>query len=99
MTPLDTLPARSYDENTMNGRAVLREVLDEAPGSIRELAAEAGVSDFLLRAIRDDERNLTERTRSAVVTALRRWSDETADLADALEAADLEPSGREDDDG
>lgn len=92
---LDTLPARSYVENTMNGRDALEDAMEETPGSIRELAAEAGVSDFLLRAIRDGDRRLTEETRAMVVAALRRWSERTDDLADALEAAELEPRGGE----
>lgn len=70
---------------------MLREVLQRAPGSIRELARAAGVDVTLLTKVRDGDRRLTPATREKVVGALRRWSETTVELADRLEASDLEP--------
>lgn len=80
-------------------RAVLRTILDEAPGSIRELAREAGISHPLLVAIRDGERRLTPETRDAVAAALRRWAERCEGLAEALEAAETRTSDGEETDG
>lgn len=80
----------------MKATNVLSQALDEAPGSIRELAREAGVSKSLLLAIRDGRRRLTGETRAKVVAALRRWEATTGDLADALETADLDRPGGND---
>lgn len=80
----------------MKARDVLSGALNEAPGSIRELSRAAGVSKTLLLAIRDGRRRLTGETRDKVVAALRRWSNTTRDLADALETADLNRSGGND---
>lgn len=63
----------------------LRRVLEEAPGSVRALAEEAGLSDTLLLLVRDGERRLTPRTRQALVSALRRWGERCHELADLLE--------------
>lgn len=82
---------RDHYGNVERTSAVLRRVLDESPGSIRELAREAGVSHALLLAVRDGQRRLTPETREAVVTALQRWAERCEDLAEALEAADLTP--------
>lgn len=67
------------------GEAILRRVLEEAPGSIRELAREAGVSHVLLLGIRDGRRRLTPETRDAVAGALRGWAGRLEELADELE--------------
>lgn len=75
------------------GRDVLREILQRAPGSIRELARAAGVDVRLLTMIRDGDRRLTAATREKVTAALRRWSETTGELADRLEASDIEPGG------
>lgn len=75
------------------GRDVLREILDAAPGSIRELARASGVHVTLLTKARDGERRLTTATRERLVQALRRWSDTCDRLADRLEASDLEQEG------
>lgn len=64
---------------------MIRRVLEEAPGSIRELAREAGVSHSLLVAIRDGQRRLTPATREALATALRRWSERLEALAEQME--------------
>lgn len=71
--------------------AALRQALDTTPGSIRELARAAGVSETLLRLARDGERRLTPETREKVVEALRAWETECGEAADALETADLDP--------
>lgn len=63
------------------------DALRRAPGSIRELAEAAGVTDAALRQARDGEINLTDELVRGVVKALRRWSATTAKLADRLEAA------------
>lgn len=64
---------------------VFQRVLREAPGSIRELAREAGVNETLLRKVRDGKRRLTRETQQAVVNALQRWSGRCEELARALE--------------
>lgn len=75
----------------MEIRDALQSVLEDSPASIRALARAAGVSHALLVAIRAGERRMTPATRDALVAALRRWSRKHAELADALEAAELEP--------
>lgn len=75
------------------GRDVLREILDAAPGSIRELARASGVHVTLLTKARDGERRLTPATRKSLVQALRRWADTCDGLADRLEASDLDTGG------
>ena len=78
-------------------RAVLRRILEDAPGSIRAIAREADVSHALLVAIRDGDRRLTPRTREALTAALRRWADRCERLAEDLESAGT--SNGEDEDG
>lgn len=78
-------------------RAVLRRVLESAPGSIRALAREAGLAHVTLLKVRDGDRNLTPERWADVVAALRRWEATCGDLADALEAADPSPSPGGDD--
>lgn len=73
--------------------AVLRKALDATPGSIRALAEEAGVSERLLRMIRDGDRRLTSDVRAKLVVALRTWEEDCGAAADALEAVDLTPGG------
>lgn len=74
-------------------KAVLRKVLDAIPTSLRALAHEAGVSEKLLRMIRDGDRRLTPEVRAQLVEALRAWEQDCGDAADALEAADLQRGG------
>lgn len=72
-------------------RAALQRALEEAPGSIRELARAADVDGSLLLRIRDGERRLTPATARAVADALRQWGETCHELADDLEeAADSE---------
>lgn len=93
MSGLAPSPVRPHIEYMETGRAVLQRILRDAPGSIRELAREAGVSHRLLRAARDGDRNLTPATRDAVLRALRTWAGTCSELADALEAAELDRPG------
>ena len=76
-------------------RAVLRAALQQAPGSIRELAREAGLSEGALRQARDGDIDLTTDSVRRIIRALRRWSKKTADLADRLETALESERGRE----
>jgi predicted transcriptional regulator len=76
-------------------RAVIRAAVQQAPGSIRELAREAGLSESALRQVRDGEIDLTADSVRRIIRALRRWSRTTADLADRLEAALEREGGRE----
>lgn len=80
------------------GQATIQRILRDAPCSIRKLAHEAGLSDRLLRQIRDGERRLTDDTRAALIAALRRWEDSCAELADALEAVESTTVKREESD-
>lgn len=77
--------------------AVLGQAFDATPGSIRELARAAGVSETLLRLARDGNRRLTPETREKVVEALRAWEAACREAADGLEAANLGPRERGDD--
>jgi hypothetical protein len=49
--------------------------IEEAPVSVRSLAAEAGISEKLLRLIKAGERAATVRTIEAVTGALERLGD------------------------
>jgi len=90
MIPLASPPVRLHSTDMDDVRAVLQEILESAPGSIRALAREAGVNETLLRKIRDGERRLTRDTRDAVAAALRRWEERCGGLAEDLESAELE---------
>jgi DNA-binding phage protein len=74
-------------------RAVMKEVLRKAPGSIRSLATEAGLSRTALRLAASGEINLTAESVQKVVRALRRWGDRCDQLADKLERAAEEDRG------
>lgn len=76
-------------------QALLREVLDATPTSLRALADAASVSEKLLRMIRDGDRRLTPEVRAALAEAIRTWEKDCGDAVDALEAADLEPGGED----
>lgn len=95
--PLAPAPPRAHFTHNMDVQAALQKVLETSPGSIRALAREAGVSEALLRAVRDGERRLTRETRDALASALRRWKTRCEEALEALEAADLEsPTGGDD---
>lgn len=66
------------------------EAVEAAPGSIRELADEAGVSDTLIRLVRDGDRRLTPATRDALADALRRWGARCEAAAEGLASADVD---------
>lgn len=68
----------------MTDAELIGRVIEEAPGSIRELAREAGVSHVLLITIRDGKARLTPKTRKALATALRRWSERLEGLVELL---------------
>ena len=72
----------------LNAQDALRKILQDAPGSIRELADEAGLAHTTLLRAESGARSLTPKTIEAVVTALRKWSERCATLADILEAAE-----------
>lgn len=63
------------------------EAVEAAPGSIRELAEKAGVSDALIRHVRDGRRRLTPATREALSGALRRWAARCEAAAAGLEGS------------
>lgn len=96
----DVAPSSSaYHVGSMErARAVLRTVLEDAPGSIRELAREAGLAHVTLIQVRDGDRNLTRERWADLVAALRRWEDRCGHLADELEDAALgeSPTDQED---
>ena len=69
----------------MSRLEAFRRALEEAPGSLRELARATHVSHTLLARVRDGERELTDETARAVASALRQWGDRCAELADAIE--------------
>lgn len=63
------------------------EAVEAAPGSIRQLAEEAGVSEALIRHVRDGRRRLTPATRDALSGALRRWAARCEAAASGLEGS------------
>ena len=63
--------------------------LEIAPGSLRALAKEAGVSEGLLRHIRDRNQTATPETVEAVAAALERLSHRHRDDADRENEAAL----------
>lgn len=93
MSPLAPPVVCPHITDMSDGQTVLRNVLDANPASTRTLAQEAGVSEKLLRLVRDGERRLTPQVRAALVDVLRRWERELRQAADGLEAADLEAGG------
>lgn len=65
----------------------LRRVLETVPGSVRSLARETGVSEGLLRHIREGRRAATPEVSRAIVEALRRLGARYLDAADVLDDA------------
>lgn len=84
---LDRPSFRPYYSYSMVNTIALAEAIERTPGSIRELAREAGRSEALLRHVRDGRRRLTGETRAAVVSALRRWADRCEEAAAALDGS------------
>lgn len=62
----------------------LRRALEMAPDSIRLLAREAGVSDKLLRLIRDGYRTATPRTIEKLAKAMERFAERHTQAAQLL---------------
>lgn len=62
----------------------VRQALRRVPGSIRELAREAGVSDALLRHIRDGRRRATPAVVRAVAEALEHLAARHVEAASIL---------------
>jgi len=78
-------------------RAVIREVLERAPGSIRELAREAGISPTALQRVRDGDFRLSPKLLNRLADALERWGGTCRDLA--AEVREVARSGEEENDG
>ncbi len=70
-----------------NVRVALARAMEQAPGSVRELARAAGLDHAALVRVRDGRYNLTPTRMRSVISALRAWSVTSAELADELEAA------------
>lgn len=68
---------------------VVEAAIEDAPGSIRELAREADLSPSTIRHARDGHRPLTPRTRDALADALRRWGERCRGAAVRLDDADV----------
>ena len=62
----------------------VRKALELAPGSILALAQAAGLSDRLLRMIRDGERRATTGALTALVAALEQMAGRHAQAAEVL---------------
>lgn len=86
---LDGSPAVPYRRNAMTDRDALRDLLDDLPYGAAALARDAGVSDRLLRMVRDGDRRLTPEVRDALVEALVRRIVRLGEAVEALE--DLDP--------
>ena len=63
---------------------VVREALKLSPHSIRAIAEEAGVSEKLLRMIRDGERTATVPVVTALADAMERLSEQQAGATSML---------------
>lgn len=74
-------------------RETLRRVLEEAPGSIRALAREAGVDHSTLLKERDGKRSVPDGRARELAAALRRWSERCSELADRLDPEEEVPDG------
>ena len=66
--------------------SAVRDALQVSPMSMRRLAQEAGVSDTLLRLIRDGHRTATEPVVEALADALERLSAQNGEAARVLRA-------------
>ena len=67
-----------------NLRAVIKEVLQRAPGSTRELARQAGLSHTALQRVRDGQMSLSPERLDALADALGRWSVDCSELAELV---------------
>ncbi|MCJ7629160.1 MAG: helix-turn-helix transcriptional regulator [Longimicrobiales bacterium] len=80
-------PWRAYFAHMGIKEDAVRQALELYPGSIRSLAAASGVSEALIRAIRDGERNATPRTLGRIADAMTDMSERQADAARILRDA------------
>ena len=88
MTTLASCLGRPYYADMTTGmEEAARRALAMAPGSLRALADRAGLSEKLLRLIRDGERTATERTVTALAEALDEFADEHTQAATILRDA------------
>ncbi len=76
-----------HQYGVMDQMEVFRRVLDEAPGSLRELARAASVNHSTLSRMRSGEVPLSANVVEAVATALEGWGATCADLARRLREA------------
>ena len=77
--------ARPYSSDmTPEREDAVRRALKIAPSSMLALAQEAGVSEKLLRLIRDEKRSATPRVVEALAGALERVSDRHGEAARIL---------------
>ena len=84
---MTTILYLSILESMERVRAVLRLVLDQAPGSMRELARASGLSHAALYQFRYGKTNLRPESVHRVAGALRTWSRTCGEFADELEQA------------
>ena len=71
----------------------MKQVLKHAPGSLLSIANEAGVSEKLLRLIRDGKRSATPAVTEAVAQALEDLGDRYSESASVLRRA-LQEGGK-----
>lgn len=76
-------------------REVLREVIQEVPGSIRELARAAELTHVALIRARDGKMDLSPEATARVIGVLRNWGEKCSALANRLEAASERPGNSE----
>ncbi len=67
-------------------RTAMRKVLKHAPGSVRALAAQAGVQHSTLVRVRAGSHPLSPAANKKIQRALRSWGATCYELADILEA-------------
>lgn len=77
-------PASTYYAYMGRQEDAVRTALEAFPGSIRTLAAAAGVSEGLLRAIRDGRRSATPRVVGFLAYALEQMAKQQTDAARIL---------------
>lgn len=98
MTTLAAPPSSHYGINNVEKmRDVLREIRDRAPGSLSQLAKEAGISQPALTYVAQGRFELEPERVQALVRVLRSWGATCEELADRLE--DVAESSEEEHDG
>lgn len=86
MSSLVPLAVRPYGSDMTSERRAkaVRKALELVPGSILAVATETGVSEKLLRMIRDGNRSATPATVEALASALERFASRNAEAARVL---------------